>query len=177
MEEEGLKHGTGAAVAGIQALLDGSIPLLGTVVSNGVGAAYNKAVKYFKNEKKKAKTIYKFFEEIKFEPLDIEDTKMLVRIFGEIFLIHTLQFVNLCEDAEDAWHFVNKKLAVDVVHRIFNNLEKEESQNYVSKEDYLINCFINGKSSGDFLKSLKHTGSSRLIYRSAFWRLRHPWWG
>ena len=148
--------------------VSGSIALgtkIGTCgLDPGVGKAIGKAVEFGANAYEHHKEHVKMQNiETLFEGLDIEeelgkDTTMILEAFADIFVSYNIQFCHLLKKPTKSGIRAMKKLAKDSVHRIFDQLAREDFDSL--NQERIINCFLKGNSKSIDSSSL---GKSVLI--------------
>ena len=76
-----------------------------------------------------------------------------------------MQFLYLLRQPQDAWTKVLRKVASDIVHRIFDAFSKEDiSANQNLTKELFLQCFQQGKSSSEhFLESLLIQNESEMF--------------
>ena len=79
---------------------------------------------------------------------------ILIKVGITIFANYNIQLVELCKSPKDGWRQAMRKFADDAVHRIFNGCKEEtaEIKTISDAVDYLIKCFLAGKSETHFSK-------------------------
>ena len=132
----------GGAVSTTVGLATGGI---GAAPGKAVGGAIGKGSNVIAQtlDHIEAKKLEKFFEG--FEGQTEEWTLLLVEIFMDIFINYNIQFCYLLNDPIDSWTKAMRKLAEDSVHRIFDQLSREDDGTSLTKA-MIIDCFLKGRS-------------------------------
>ena len=78
-------------------------------------------------------------------------------------LSYNVQFLHMLKSPNDAWTRVVRKVASDVVHRIFNSFSNEQisAEQRLTKKLFIC-CFLRGKSTTDYLKGITKWSDTRL---------------
>ena len=116
----------------------------------GVGMTIGKVVEFGANayerhqEHVKIQKIETFFEGLEIDEELEKNTTMLLETFSNIFLNYNIQFCHLLKEPKQSWTRAMKTLAKDSVHRIFDQLAKEEFDTL--SQDLITDCFLKGNS-------------------------------